>query len=209
LLVRFGHFIITPMNELSPLVDTIVRRQAEWVSRWHEKPTAPETDLPLSIVEQNHLMNFGLWHAEDTARRDDLGDDHVKQAKRTIDRCNQSRNDAIEKLDEWFLNHLPPAKDSSPLHSETAGMIVDRLSIMALKIYHMKIEATRETAMEESRRKCSEKLARLEEQLADLKQCLKELLAEMQAGTRRFKIYRQMKMYNDAALNPQLYAKGG
>ena len=195
------------MNELPPLVDTIVRLQAEWVSRWHENPTPPETDLPLSIVEQNHQMNFGLWHEEDVARREDLGDDRVKQAKRAIDRFNQSRNDAIERLDEWFLNHLPPAKTSSPLHSETAGMIVDRLSIMALKIYHMQIEATRATATDEHRRKCSEKLARIEEQLADLKQCLVELLAGMQAGTRRFKIYRQMKMYNDATMNPQLYAK--
>lgn len=195
------------MNELSPLVDTIVRLQAEWVSRWHENPTPPQTESPLAIVEQNHQMNFGLWHEEDVARRDDLGDDRVKQAKRAIDRFNQARNDAIEKLDEYFLQHLPPAKPASPLHSETAGMIIDRLSIMALKIYHMRIEATRATATDEHRRKCSEKLARIEEQLADLKQCLVELLAGMQAGTRRFKIYRQMKMYNDATMNPQLYAK--
>jgi hypothetical protein len=197
------------MNELPSLVDMIVRLQAEWVARWHEKPTPPQTELPLSIVEQNHQMNFGLWHEEDMARRDDLGDSRVKQAKRAIDRFNQARNDAIERLDEWFLHQLPPAKLSSPLHSETAGMIVDRLSILALKVYHMQIEATRETATDDHRRKCGEKLARLQEQLADLKNCLNELLAGMQAGTRRFKVYRQMKMYNDATMNPQLYAQGG
>jgi hypothetical protein len=80
---------------------------------------------------------------------------------------------------------------------------------MALKLYHMKIEAARETVTDEHRCKCSEKLARLEEQLGDLKNCRAELLEQLQVGTRRFKIYRQMKMYNDASLNPQLYAKAG
>jgi hypothetical protein len=195
------------MNELSTLADTVVRLQAEWVSRWHEQPTPPQSELPLAIVEQNHRMNFDLWHEEDVARRDDLGAARVQQAKRAIDRFNQARNDAIERLDEWFLQHLPTTKTSSPLHSETPGMIIDRLSILALKIYHMKIEAARETATDEHRRKCSGRLARLEEQLGDLKNCLAELLAQLQAGTRRFKIYRQMKMYNDASLNPQLYVR--
>jgi hypothetical protein len=84
-------------------------------------------------------------------------------------------------------------------------MMIDRLSILALKLYHMRIEATRESATEEHRRQCSEKCALLEEQLHDLKNCLLELLEQLHAGTRRFKIYRQLKMYNDARLNPQLY----
>jgi hypothetical protein len=195
------------MHALSSLADTIVRLQAEWVSRWHDIPTPPETNLPLAIVEQNHQMNFALWHEEDVARRDDLGSRRIREAKRSIDRFNQARNDAIERLDEWFLGQLPEAKSHSPLHSETPGMIIDRLSIMALKIYHMRIEAARESATDRHRHECSEKLVRLEEQLDDLKDCFAELLSQMQAGTRRFKIYRQMKMYNDASLNPQLYAK--
>jgi hypothetical protein len=85
-------------------------------------------------------------------------------------------------------------------------MMVDRLSILALKLYHMRLEATRASATDEHRRKCAAKVAVLEEQLRDLKQCLQELLTQLQAGTRRFKIYRQFKMYNDATLNPQLYA---
>jgi hypothetical protein len=197
------------MNTLPGFADTVVRLHAEWVSLWHENRTPPKMDLPVAIVEQNHRMNFDLWHEEDMARRDDLGSRHVHEAKRAIDRLNQSRNDAIERLDEWFLCQAPPMKDSSPLHSETPGIIIDRLSIMALKIYHMKIEAARESAADEQRRKCSEKLVRLEEQLKDLKDCLAELLVQFQAGTRRFKIYRQMKMYNDTSLNPQLYAKAG
>jgi hypothetical protein len=197
------------MNELQSLPDQIVRLHAGWVVAWHENPTPPRSDPPLAIVEKNHRENFDLWHEEDVARRDDLGAEPVRQAKRGIDRFNQARNDAIERLDEWFLSQLPPMKLSSPLHSETPGMIVDRLSIMSLKIYHMKIEATRESASEAHRRKCAEKLARIEEQLADLSHCLSELIGQMQAGTRRFKIYRQMKMYNDASLNPQIYAPAG
>jgi hypothetical protein len=195
------------MNELPTLADTVVRLQARWVAQWHEQPTPPESAAPLSIVEQNHRMNFDLWHEEDVARRDDLGDARIREAKRNIDRFNQARNDAIERLDEWILRQLPPLAESSPLHSETPGMIIDRLSILALKVYHMQIEAARESATEEHRRRCSEKLARLTEQLHDLKNCLAELLAQLPAGTRRFKVYRQMKMYNDATLNPQLYAK--
>jgi len=195
------------MKQLQTLADDIVRRHAEWTVRWHETDTPPERDLPWVVVEQNHRMNFFLWHEEDVARCNDLGAERVCQAKRAIDRFNQARNDAIERLDAWLLSQLPPARPDSPLHSETLGLIVDRLSILALKVFHMRIEATRGSATEEHRRKCAEKCAVLEEQLQDLKHCLQELLEQLQAGTRRFKIYRQFKMYNDAGLNPQLYGK--
>jgi hypothetical protein len=195
------------MNQLPLSVGEVVQRHAEWTSRWHESSTPPQTDPPWIAIEQNHRMNFDLWHAEDVARRDDLGPASVRDAKRTIDRCNQSRNDAIEQFDVWLLGQLPPANPGSPLHSETPGMIIDRLSIMALKIYHMRIEARRESAGEAQRRKCEEKCAMLEEQFGDLKNCSKQLLDELKSGTRRFKLYRQFKMYNDASLNPQLYQK--
>lgn len=195
------------MNQARLLADEITRSHARWTSCWHENSTPPETALPLTLAEQNHRMNFDLWHEEDMARRDDLGAERVRQAKRAIDRFNQARNDAIEQLDAWFLSQLPPARPDSPLHSETPGMIVDRLSILNLKIYHMRIEATRESATEEHRRACTEKCAVLGEQLGDLKSCLEELLAQLQSGARRFKVYRQLKMYNDASLNPQLYGK--
>jgi hypothetical protein len=193
------------VNQLRTLVDVIVSRQAGWTGSWHENPTAPETSLPMALVEQNHRMNFDLWHEEDVARRDDLGAERVRQAKRAIDRCNQARNDAIERMDAWFLGQMPPGPSDSPLHSETPGMMIDRLSILALKLYHMRIEATRERASEEHRRRCFEKCALLEEQFHDLKNCCQELLEQLRTGARRFKIYRQLKMYNDASLNPQLY----
>src|SRR5450631_98890 len=126
---------------MQTLVADIVRHHAEWTLYWHKNPSAPETGSPLALVEQNHRMNFDLWHEEDMARRDDLGPERVREAKRTIDQCNQSRNDAIEQMDIWLLSQLPPAKPASPQHSETPGMIMDRLSILSLKLYHMGIEA--------------------------------------------------------------------
>jgi len=188
-------------------VETIVQRQMEWTSRWHEGPTSPQTDEPWPAIERLHRMNFDLWHAEDEARRDDLGAAHVRDAKRVIDRCNQSRNDAIEQFDVWLLGQLPAVREDAPLHSETAGMIVDRLSILALKMFHMRIEATRASADDAHRRKNAQKCVVLEEQHNDLKQCLQMLMEGMLAGTRRYKLYRQFKMYNDPSLNPQLYQK--
>jgi Protein of unknown function (DUF4254) len=187
--------------------EAIAQAQIDWTRQWHDAPTPPKTGGPWPAIEDNHRMNFDLWHAEDAARRDDLGPAGVRDAKRTIDRCNQARNDAIERFDVWLLGQLPPLPPSAPQHSETPGMIVDRLSIMALKIFHMKIEADRESAEPAQREKCAQKCALLAEQHADLAACLKNLLAELQAGTRRFKLYRQFKMYNDARLNPQLYQK--
>lgn len=186
-------------------VDEIVRRHSAWTIRWHEAPTAPETSLPWTAIEQNHRMNFDLWHEEDIARRDDLGAGRVHEAKRVIDRCNQARNDAIEHVDTWLLAQLPPAHAASSQHSETPGMIIDRLSILSFKLYHMRLEAERASAPEDHRPKCVARCVILEEQARDLKRCLDNLLAELQNGTRYFKLYRQLKMYNDASLNPQLY----
>jgi hypothetical protein len=194
------------MSQLPAFADTVARRHAEWTERWHENLSLAQSELPWSIIEQNHQMNFNLWHEEDMARRDDLGAERVRQAKRTIDKFNQGRNDAIERLDAWFISCIK-MRPESPLHSETPGMMVDRLSILALKLYHMRLEASRDSATEEHRRKCSDKCAVLEEQLRDLAKCLQELLDQLDAGTRRFKIYRQFKMYNDATLNPQLYTQ--
>ena len=174
---------------------------------WIVGTPPPPTDPSWMAVERNHRMNFDLWHEEDVARRDDLGAERVCQAKRTIDRCNQARNDAIEQIDVRLLEQLPPAAPDKPQHSETPGMIIDRLSILSLRLYHMRIEAERASAAEEQRRKCRDRCVILEEQQRDLQRCLEILLSDLQAGARRFKLYRQLKMYNDASLNPQLYTK--
>lgn len=188
-------------------VEDIVRFHAETTAKWHEASTPSRGELPWPHIHENHRMNFELWHEEDIARRDDLGPERVRQAKRTIDRCNQARNDAVEQIDIWLFAQLPPVALANPQHSETPGMIIDRLSILSLKIYHMRLEALREDAAAEHREKCRAKLAILETQAHDLQNCLASLLSDLETGARHFKLYRQLKMYNDASLNPQLYRK--
>lgn len=187
-------------------IDVIFSTQQRWTQQWHVQPVAPCQETPWRFLQTNHQMNFDLWHEEDIARRDDVGAERVLQAKRAIDRFNQSRNDAVEQFDAWLLQQLPVASASVPMHTETPGMCIDRLSIMALKIFHMQIEAERNDAGLDHCEKCRAKLAILEVQASDLVRTLGGVLAQMNAGKLQFKLYRQMKMYNDPALNPQLYA---
>jgi len=158
-------------------------------------------------LEANHRCNRLLWDEEDRARRRDVADAAIVANKRAIDGYNQRRNDAIEKIDEALLERLSsvtPAPDAWH-NSETAGSIVDRLSILALKIFHMRAETIRAEAAEAHRAACREKLARLELQRADLARCFDTLLARASDGRAFWRIYRQFKMYNDATTNPYLY----
>jgi hypothetical protein len=180
--------------------------QTEKTREWHERDFAPSRDGLLALAEENHRCNFELWHEEDRARRDDLGFEHVYRAKRAIDRWNQRRNDFIEQMDRFLVERLPPFPDSVPMNSETPGSIVDRLSINALRSYHMAEEAERPSAPEAQREACRKKLAVIHRQRADLLGALDALLKELHAGTRGFRVYFQFKMYNDPALNPELYA---
>lgn len=179
--------------------------QTSLTARWHQTPPAAAGDGFLRLVQENHQRNFELWHEEDIARRDDLGSERIHQAKRAIDRFNQQRNNFIEEMDQHLAAELRPAESGVPRNSETPGMIIDRLSIMALKEFHMHEEAVRTDASDEHRAACSAKLARIRHQRADLVQSLAELLDDVTAGRRTFAVYFQFKMYNDPALNPQLY----
>jgi len=185
----------------------ITALQSELTRRWHDTPDVPgpEGSELFQLVGQNHRRNFDLWHAEDEARRDDLGPEHVHRAKRAIDRHNQERNDFIQRLDEWCLATLRPPGEDCPLNSETPGMMIDRLSILALKSYHMAIEAARSDATPEHREKARRKLATIDQQCRDLEHCLQALWDDIAAGRRTFKVYFQFKMYNDPTLNPALY----
>jgi hypothetical protein len=186
----------------------ITALQSRLTARWHEAapdPAPAGSDAFAGLVEQNHRRNFQLWHEEDVARRDDLGFEAVYRAKRNIDRLNQERNDFVERMDHALVAALRPADDGCPRNSETPGMMIDRLSILALKAYHMQEEAERASATAEHRATCATRLARIRRQVADLAACLDELIADVTARRRTFSVYYQFKMYNDPALNPQLY----
>jgi Protein of unknown function (DUF4254) len=168
--------------------------------------TAVNADGLMAIATAQHSANFDLWHEEDKARSPEATDADIAEVKHAIDRLNQRRNDLVEKMDVWLLERLEQ-NEKAPLHSETPGLMIDRLSILALKIYHTEEEEHRETASEMHRRRNADRLALLREQRSDLAGCLDALWGEILQGTRRFKLYRQMKMYNDPELNPAVYGR--
>jgi hypothetical protein len=173
-----------------------------------QKPK-PELDSDwLELVSRQHGANFELWHIEDEARAPGATDTELAAVKRRVDQTNQRRNDLVEALDRALLAWLVPQGLPNPaaaLNSESPGLMIDRLSILALKIYHTREEAGRADAPDGHSARNLARLAILVEQRADLAACLDALWRETLAGTRRFKLYRQLKMYNDPSLNPAIY----
>jgi hypothetical protein len=169
-------------------------------------PSSVATTMPAldALVSAEQDCNHRLWHLEDEARRADAGSAHVAVVKRAIDTWNQRRNDLIEKIDESIIALLPTADPArAELSSETAGMILDRLSILALKIHHL--TAVAEAADDPTvSHECMEKVGVLTMQRGDLAQCLRRLIEQALVGRRYFKLYRQFKAYNDPRLNPVL-----
>jgi hypothetical protein len=190
--------------------DAIVSLHDQLAQRWHLSHVSPfsSSDPMLSLVAQQHRANFDLWHTEDEARTPGASDAQLAGVKRRIDTTNQVRNDLVEQIDRLLLDWLAPQSlpsQSAPLNSESPGLIIDRLSILALKIYHTREEAERPDATLAHIERNQGRLAILEEQRSDLARCLGVLWNEILAGSRRFKLYRQLKMYNDPTLNPSIY----
>ena len=203
----------------------IVTLHDQLTRAWHHAPGGSVEDVPpsagsspafganldwMASVARQHRANFDLWHIEDEARTPGATDAELAGVKRRIDRTNQLRNDLAEELDrellDWLEVHGLP-NPAAQLHSESPSLIVDRLSILALKIYHTREEAERADAPPGHAARNQDRLTTLEQQREDLAGCLDSLWGETLAGTRRFKLYRQLKMYNDPSLNPAIYSK--
>lgn len=160
-----------------------------------------------ALLWEKSWVDTVQWHLEDLVRPADVDPVYALQLKRRIDASNQHRTDLVERIDDHYMMQF---KDVAPqagakLNTETPAWAVDRLSILALKIYHFGIEAGRGDA--EHRAKCQAKLDTLLTQRADLTTAIDQLLDDLAAGRRVMKLYRQMKMYNDPSLNPSLYKK--
>ena len=188
---------------------------------WPSAEPAPRDDSLWRWVQANHRFNSRLWAEEDLARRTAVVDAEIAANKRAIDGFNQARNDATERIDELLLTALglvdaTSARSDAPrstvapgaqLNSETAGSIIDRMSIMALKVHAMRAQTERRDVDGAHLEASRGKLARLQQQRGDLGDCYDRLLADARAGRTYFKVYRQFKMYNDPRFNPALVAE--
>ncbi len=187
----------------------IVELQTAMVERWHVGEVDNLYDGIWQTICQEHQFNFLLWHEEDVARSPSVSDARLAQVKRGIDRFNQQRNDWIERIDD-AIAYLQLANNQSgnataPLNTETPGSAIDRLSILSLRIYHLREQLLRSDVDQAHRQNVEQKLAIGRIQQAELADSLQRLLDDIFAGRKRHRTYRQLKMYNDPALNPYLY----
>jgi len=202
--------------DVTALHDSLLRSAG-----WPASEPAPRDEGIWLWIQTNHRFNCRLWAEEDLARRTQVGDGEIAANKRAIDRYNQARNDATERVDELLLialrlvdpvsartdAPLSIVKPGSRLNSETAGSMIDRMSILALKVHAMRAQTERTDVDDEHRRSSRVKLERLLQQRADLGACLDALLVDCGAGRAHFKVYRQFKMYNDPRFNPALVSE--
>ncbi len=164
--------------------------------------------LEMLLLHKNWIDTV-QWHLEDIIRNPNIDPIEALAIKRRIDSSNQDRTDKVEFLDSYFLDKYSGVKilDDAKLNTETIAWAIDRLSILSLKIYHMRVEAERVDTTTQQRESCESKLEVLLTQWEDLTGAIEELIADIEAGRKYIKTYKQMKMYNDPALNPVLYAK--
>jgi cell division protein FtsB len=192
-------------------VSQIVATQRHLVELWHAQKIENSSRELMFLVCEQHRFNFLLWHEEDKARDVGATDTQIAAVKRAIDRYNQQRNDSTEQIDDYLKSWLesqeisPPA--DAPLNTETPGSAIDRLSILALRLYHMREQTERADATADHLARARQKLAIMHEQQRDLSAALVDLWGDLLSGRKRLALYRQFKMYNDPTLNPYLYKK--
>ncbi|HPD96098.1 MAG: DUF4254 domain-containing protein [Bacteroidales bacterium] len=174
------------------------------------KPTIPfePGTIEYSLFTKNWI-DAVQWHLEDIIRDPNINPNEALTLKRRIDKSNQDRTDLVEMIDSYFLEKYKNVKPlpGATLNTESPAWAVDRLSILALKIYHMEQEVKRTDVSPEHVAKCQTKLNILLEQRVDLSSAIDQLLNDIETGKKYMKVYKQMKMYNDPALNPILYGK--
>lgn len=184
-----------------PLSDSIV---ALYAGKF-KNPCTAQLDKNLNELL---VANFTLWGYEDEARRTDLPDREIANLKRRIDKKNQKRNDLIDVIDailkQDIKKRLGSIDKSVPLNSETPGSVFDRLTVLALRTYHLKKEVLRKDVGAPHRERCARMLKQVEGRSGDLLKCLEGLLDDYYSGRKRLKSYKQHKLYNDPALNPSL-----
>ncbi len=198
-----------PDDEFRHVAQKIASCQSIWTALWHGVEENAATAPLLKLVQQQHRRNFDLWHEEDKARDPSATDAQIAAVKRAIDKFNQQRNDLIEKLDDYILETLTRQKiaaiPDAPWNSETPGSIIDKLSILSLKIFHMREQTERLDTAPEHIQKCRARLTTLTQQHEDLTSALQALFNDLFSGAKQMKLYRQFKMYNDPDSNPKIY----
>jgi hypothetical protein len=205
-----------------PVDEAVVQAAADSAARaGHDQAPAEGWALLWQWIATNHRYNCLLWAEEDLARRTRVSDSDIARNKRNIDGFNQARNDATERVDELLLVALglvdrqsaggdAPVSTAAPgarLNSETAGSMIDRLSILALKVHAMALQTQRSDVDDAHRQASAARLERLRAQRDDLAGCYDRLIDDCRAGRAYFKVYRQFKMYNDPRFNPALVAE--
>lgn len=169
----------------------------------------PSTSLIEHLLYHKNWIDTVQWHLEDIVRNPSIDPVEGLGLKRRIDKSNQERTDMVEYIDSYFLDQYKnaPLDPDATINTESPAWAIDRLSILALKIYHMQVEVNRTNASQEHINACTLKLNVLLEQQRDLSRAIDELLSDIATGKKYMKVYKQMKMYNDPALNPVLYKK--
>lgn len=168
-----------------------------------------ESDLIEHLLYKKNWIDTVQWHLEDIIRDPEIDPVEALKLKRWIDKSNQERTDMVEYIDSWFLQKYAGVnvKSDAKINTESPAWAIDRFSILALKVYHMREEANRKDASAEHILQCQNKLNTLLEQHSDLSTAIEELIQDIESGNKYMKVYKQMKMYNDEDLNPVLYKK--